>query len=124
MRSPLLSYMHGVVRNNGADIMAANAVEDHIHLRLALKPTHAPSELVKKIKANTSRWIHGTYPDLASFAWQGGFGAYSVSESATQGVIEYIQNQEQHHRRMPFAEEVRLFLEKHGIPYDPDHYLD
>lgn len=124
MREDFFSYARGVVRNEGANVLAINAVEDHVHILLAVKPTHTPSDLVGKIKANSSRWIHGTYADLGDFAWQSGFGVFSVSESATKDVATYIDNQERHHGRMPFAEELRLFLEKHGVEYDPEHYLD
>jgi REP element-mobilizing transposase RayT len=124
MRGDLLACVRGIVRNEGAQTLAANAVEDHVHLLLAVKPVQAASDLVRKIKTNTSRWIHATYPDLRDFAWQSGFGVFSVSESAVRDVAAYIRDQERHHRRMPFAEELRLFLEKHGIEYDPRHYID
>jgi len=124
MRGDLLGYLHGIVRNEGAQMLAANAVEDHVHLLLAVKPVHASSDLVRKIKTNSSRWIHDTYADLHDFAWQSGFGVFSVSESAKDDVGAYIREQERHHRRLPFAEELRLFLEKHGVDYEPEHYLD
>ena len=124
MRGDLLACVRGIVRNEGAQTLAANAVEDHVHLLLAVKSVQAASDLVRKIKTNTSRWTHATYPDLRDFAWQSGFGVFSVSESAVRDVAAYIRDQERHHRRMPFAEELRLFLEKHGIEYDPRHYID
>lgn len=80
--------------------------------------------MVRKIKTNSSRWVHDTYTDLRDFAWQSGFGVFSVSESAMGDVVAYIRDQARHHRRMPFAEELRLFLDKHGVDYDPGHYLD
>ena len=95
-----------------------------MHLLLNTKPIHAPSDLLKKIKANSSRWIHQTYPHLHDFAWQSGFGVFSVSESAVSDVAAYIQRQAEHHGCMTFAEELRLFLERHGVDYDPEHYLD
>lgn len=64
MRGELLAFLHGIARNEGAQVLAANAVEDHVHLLLAVKPVHAPSDLVRKIKTNSSRWIHDTYADL------------------------------------------------------------
>jgi len=124
MRGELLGYIRGVARNLDAQLLEANAVDDHMHVLLSLRPTHAPSDIVRKIKANSSRWVRETYPDLQDFAWQSGFSAFSVSESALHGVIAYIQNQEQHHKRMPFAQELRVLLDKHGVQYDPEHYLD
>jgi REP element-mobilizing transposase RayT len=124
MRGDLLGYLHGIARNEGVHILSAGAVEDHVHMLLVVKPAHAPSEVVKTLKANSSRWIHETYADLGDFAWQSGFGVFSVSESATGSVITYIDRQEEHHRRVPFEQELRLFLEKHGVEHDPEHYLD
>ena len=69
MRGDLLAYVHGIVRNEAAQVLAANAVDDHVHLLLAVKPVHAPSGLVRKIKTNSSRWVHVTYADLHDFAW-------------------------------------------------------
>ena len=91
---------------------------------LLVKPAHAPSDLVRKIKTNSSRWIYDTYANLIDFAWQNGFGVFSVSASAKDDAAAYIRDQKRHHRRMPFAEELRLFLEKHEIEHDPEHYLD
>jgi len=124
MRSDLLGYIHGIAQNEGFQLIKSNAVDDHIHLLLRTKPIHAPSDIARKIKTNSSRWIHETYPDLRDFSWQNGFGVFSVSESAVKDVVAYIETQEQHHRRMPFAEEYRLFLEKHKVEYDREHYLD
>jgi putative transposase len=124
MRRDMLEYLHGIARHEGVGLLAANAVEDHVHLLLAVKPVHAPSALVRTIKTNSSRWIHETYADLDDFGWQSGFGVFSVSESAVADVVAYIRDQERHHRRMPFAQELQLFLERHGVEYDPEHFLD
>jgi len=124
MRADLLGYMQGIARNEGVHVLKANAIEDHVHMLLATKPIHAPADVVRTIKTNSSSWIHKTYPDLRDFEWQSGFGVFSVSESASGDVSAYIESQERHHRRIPFAEEFRLFLEKHGVEYDPNHYLD
>jgi len=91
---------------------------------MSLKPTRAPAQLIRDLKANSSRWIHETFPLLHDFSWQSGYGIFSVSESAMPDVIAYIDRQEEHHRRVPFAEEYRRFLERHGVKYDPKHYLD
>jgi len=124
VRDALLHYVHGVARNVGVEIVRANAVGDHVHMLLVVKPAVAVSDVVRAIKANASRWIHETYADLGDFAWQSGFGVFSVSESAVAEVVAYIGGQEEHHRRVPFAEELRRFLDRHGVAYDPAHYLD
>jgi putative transposase len=124
MRADLLAHLSEIARGDGVEVIKGNAVDDHVHLLLRIKPVHAPSDVVRKLKAASSWWIHDTYPNLRRFAWQSGFGMFSVSESAVPSVVEYIEKQEEHHRRMPFAEELRLLLERHGIEYDPGHYLD
>jgi len=124
MRSRLLDYMTGIASQERVRVLAANAVEDHLHMLVALPPVCPLSGFVRVLKANSSRWIHETFPDLREFAWQGGYGAFSVSQSAIPEVSSYIRQQGEHHRRMPFAEELRHFLERNQIPYDPEHYLD
>jgi REP element-mobilizing transposase RayT len=124
MRGQLLNYMAGVAQKEGVQVRASGGVDDHVHLLLALKPIHSPSEVTKKIKANSSRWVHGKYKDLSDFGWQAGFSVFSVSQSAEARVIDYIRNQEKHHRRIPFAQELKQFLDKHEISYDPNHFLD
>ena len=124
MRKDLLNYIQGIAHNEGANILESNAVEDHLHLLIAVKPIQAPSDLIRIIKTNSSRWIHGNYKNLKDFSWQSGFGVFSVSESAVKKVSEYIKNQEKHHRRIPFQEELKRFLEKHKVKYDSNHYLD
>ena len=74
------------------------------------------------VKGGSSKWIHETYPDLSAFGWQKMYAAFSVSHSRRQAVIRYIQNQEQHHRRKGFKEELIEFLNAHGIEYD-ERYL-
>jgi len=124
MREKLLAYFQGIARNEGVIILKANAVDDHVHMLIEIKPGQSPSEVVRKLKANSSKWIHETYPNLKGFAWQSGYSVFSVSLSAVPGVVKYIENQEEHHRRLPFAEELKRFIERHQIRFNPDHYLD
>ncbi len=124
MRDDLYGYVYGIGRNLGIRVIKAGGVDDHVHLLLSAKPIHAPADIVRDLKANSSKWIHETYPRLQDFAWQSGYGIFSVSESAVPEVVAYIEGQEEHHRRIPFAEEFKRFLERHGIEYDPEHYLD
>ena len=124
MREDLTAYLSGICRTDGVQTIAANAVEDHVHILLRTRPVHAPADVVKKLKANSSRWIHDSYPELRDFAWQSGYGVFSVSESAVPEVVDYIEKQEEHHRRVPFAEEFARFLARHGIEYDRERYLD
>jgi putative transposase len=115
MQPKLWSYMAGIARNHDFLVLANGGMEDHVHLLLQLPPTLALAKAVALIKANSSRWIgeHGM-----RFAWQEGYGAFSVSAS-NRGVVEkYIANQEKHHRRMTFEREFLGLLKKHGIEFD------
>ena len=124
MRTKLLAYIKGIARQKDIDILALNAVEDHAHVLITLTPSQKASEIVQALKGNTSKWIHETYPDLHEFAWQRGYGIFSVSASNVAAVERYIAEQEAHHYRISWAEEYRIFLEKHGIVFDPEHFLD
>ncbi|MBT3193979.1 MAG: hypothetical protein HN341_15650 [Verrucomicrobia bacterium] len=83
VRGDLVGYLHGSVGKEGAEILSANTVDDHVHLLLGMKPAPAPSDLVRKIKTNSSRWIHGRYPDVRGFAWRSGFGIFHGSAPVT-----------------------------------------
>jgi REP element-mobilizing transposase RayT len=95
---------------------------DHVHLLVSVSKERALSDLLRTLKANSSRWIHETYPDRRGFAWQAGYGAFSVSNSGLDPVRGYIASQAEHHRRHTFQEEFVLFLQRHGIAFD-ERYL-
>jgi REP element-mobilizing transposase RayT len=122
MRPRLLDMLSGILTNIGVQTIEANAVDDHAHALIRIKPSHAPSDVLMKLKSNSSRWIHDTFPQLRLFQWQGGFSAFSVSASQVAEVAKYIRDQEKHHRRISYEEELRRFLEKHGIDFDPRHF--
>jgi REP element-mobilizing transposase RayT len=121
LRPRLWPYMGGIIRELNGTAIIITGVADHIHLLLALNPTTAPSDVMRILKSNSSKWIHETFPHLKSFAWQTGYGAFSVSESNVAAVERYIANQEEHHRSMTFQEEFVAFLKRHGISYDPKY---
>jgi len=124
MRPELFRYVCGIAEGEGCRICAINGIDEHVHILLTLKPTMSVSELMRKLKTNSSKWIHEKFPALLGFQWQSGFSVFSVSESVCDQVTEYIRKQSEHHHRIPFAEELRLLLEKNGIKYDPEHFLD
>ncbi len=115
-RSDLWAYMAGIVRNLEGKALAINGTRDHVHLLLSLSPTQAIADVVRVVKANSSRWVN--QDRRRNFAWQSGYGAFSVSLSAAPEVIRYIARQAEHHRRMRFREELVAFLKKHEIEYD------
>jgi len=116
MQPKLWSYMAGIGRNHGFLVLANGGIEDHAHLLIQLPPQLALAKAISLVKANSSRWMseHGM-----RFAWQEGYGAFSVSASSLERVKSYIANQERHHRKMTFEEEFIGFLRKHRIEFDP-----
>jgi REP element-mobilizing transposase RayT len=114
----LFSYMGGIAAETNQKALLINGTCDHVHGLFALKPTIAPSDFVRVLKANSSRWVHETWTNRADFNWQTGFGAFSVSRSGMDDVKQYIAKQEEHHRRITFQEEFVAFLKRHEIEYD------
>jgi REP element-mobilizing transposase RayT len=119
MRSRLFEYLGGAVRDEGGTALTINGVADHLHLLVRLRQDKAVSAVVGAIKANSSGWIHRTFSGYAAFAWQVGYGAFTVSASQTGKVRRYIENQEEHHRVRTFQEEFLAFLKANEIEYDP-----
>jgi putative transposase len=124
VRDELYRYMCGVARTHNAQIIRINGTADHVHLRLRVKPVAAVSKVIGAIKASSSKWLSETFPAMRAFEWQAGYSSFTVSESVTGHVKEYIAAQQEHHRRRTFAEELRAFLDAHGVEYDAAHYVD
>jgi putative transposase len=121
LRDRLFPYIGGIFRELGASVCAINGTADHVHILASLPPDKAISEIMRLVKTNSSRWVHQTFDDYKEFAWQIGYGGFSVSESGRQDVCNYIAAQEQHHKKMTFEEEFLAFLKKHGVQYDPNY---
>ncbi|HBM17578.1 MAG TPA: IS200/IS605 family transposase [Lentisphaeria bacterium] len=115
MRPELFSYICGIAKNIDCYISKIGGVEDHIHILVKIPPNISASDVVMKLKANSSKWIHEKYPTLHDFAWQPGFSCFSVSESAKANVQRYIELQEEHHKRIPLGHELKMFYEKNKI---------
>jgi hypothetical protein len=112
--------MGGCLKRLDAFPQEIGGVGDHVHLLIGIKPVHAIADLVKEAKRLSTKWIRDS--KRIQFAWQEGYGAFSVSKSAVLSVRKYIQEQEKHHQKRTFQEEYREFLEKHGIDFD-ERYL-
>lgn len=104
--------------------MVINGMPDHLHLLLGLKPDANLSDLIRDVKANSSKWINDNKWVQGKFEWQNGFGAFSVGQSQTPSVIQYILNQEAHHRRKSFKDEYISFLEAYQIDYKPQYIFE
>lgn len=101
------AYLAEMLRNHGCETLIVGGVEDHTHALFALSRTLPIAGVVKEIKRTSSAWIAGTSRKLSKFYWQGGYAAFSVSQSNLSEVIRYIENQEEHHRRVTFQDEYR-----------------
>jgi putative transposase len=114
-------YMAGIARNHGFEAIKIGGVEDHVHVLLLLPPNIPLSKAVQMLKGSTSKHLNETKSGGGNFAWQEGYGAFSVSASQTPGVVEYIENQAKHHARRSFEEEFLEFLKKYSVDYNPKY---
>jgi putative transposase len=121
IRERLWPYLGGIARENHIKAIAIGGTADHAHMLLSLPATIALSKAMQLLKGNSSKWLRDTFPQLRSqgFAWQEGFGAFSIGISGTEDTVQYIQTQEEHHRKKSFREEFESFLKKHGCDFKP-----
>ena len=99
--------------------LAVGGTANHAHVLLAIPATIAIAKAMQLIKAGSSTWLRSTFPTKREFAWQEGYGAFSVSASRVEETTRYIERQAEHHRTLSFEDEFREFLERHGVKYDP-----
>jgi REP element-mobilizing transposase RayT len=114
--------MGGIAKQNKMVALAVGGTENHSHLLISIPATQSPSKAIQLIKAGSSKWIHDEFPAMKDFSWQTGYSAFSVSPRRVQTVIEYINNQEEHHRSRTFEEEYLAFLKSNGFEFD-EKYL-
>lgn len=117
-KDELYKYITGIIQGHGHKLLAINGMPDHLHIFFGMRPTQSLSDLMQDIKGSSSKWINQKKFIKDKFEWQEGYGAFSYSKSQVTRVIAYVQNQEMHHRKIPFAEEYRNFLEKFMVEYD------
>ena len=118
LESRLWPYVGGIARQNDMKALAVGGVSDHLHVLVSLPATLSVAKAIQLIKGGSSKWIHDEFPEHRTFAWQDGYGAFSVSASQIEAVTAYIHNQKEHHRRKTFQDEFLEFLDKHGVEYD------
>ena len=124
IRQRVYDYMGGTLREKGGVLIAANGTDDHVHLLLGLDQTKAIADAVQEVKANTSRWLHQTFREYKDFAWQRGYGAFTVSVSQQEKVEAYLARQHAHHKKATFREEFIQILQAHKVEHDEEYLWD
>lgn len=123
-KEDLYKYISGVVTNKNQKLMVINGRPDHIHLLVGMKPDYKLSDLIRDVKANSSRFINEQKWVSGKFEWQEGFGAFTLGHSQIDVIVKYIKNQEEHHRARTFQEEYIEFLKKYEIEYKPEYIFE
>jgi len=118
LQNRLWAYMGGIARENQMKALSIGGMQDHVHMLLSLPGTLPVAKAVQLIKGCSSKWVHDTFVDFRKFAWQEGYGAFSVNASLLEKTIRYIDRQPQHHKQKTFQEEYIEFLKRHQIDYD------
>lgn len=123
-RNQLHAYITGVLQNHDSQLIEINSVRDHIHILFVQSKNHAPAKIVEQVNTASSIWIKTLDPWYGDFAWQGGYGEFSVSPTHVEPVREYIRNQPEHHKQEDFQTEYRRFCEKNSKPLDERYAWD
>jgi REP element-mobilizing transposase RayT len=124
LREELHRYLGGILSNLDCQPIIVGGVEDHVHLLCALSRTCSVAEMVKEVKRGSSLWIKTKNADLPDFAWQSGYGIFSLGFSQAEAVRDYIAGQEEHHRKISFQDEFRQLLKRYEIEFDERYVWD
>jgi len=119
----LYEYIGGILRGKKGHLIQIGGVEDHIHILAALAPSFAVSDIIRDVKANSSKWIREE-GIVEEFEWQKGYGAFTVSYDRVDAIRKYIQNQKEHHRTKTFQEEYVSFLKRHDIEFQEEYLFE
>ena len=123
-QAELYRYIAGIVRNKGHKLIQINGMPDHIHILIGLRPMESISGLAKSIKQESTKWINSKNFLAYRFSWQGGFGAFSCSKRELKSLIEYIQNQKEHHQIKSFRKEYKELLSEAEIDYEEKYIFN
>lgn len=118
----LYQYIGGIIRNANGILLECGGMPDHIHLAIKLKTDSTVSDMLRQIKGSSSKWLNERLENRERFGWQDGYGAFTISESQLNHVINYIRGQEEHHRKKTFQEEYLDFLKLNNVEFD-ERYL-
>ena len=124
VRDPLHRYVATVLGNLGCHALLVNSVEDHVHVLFELARTVAVSTIVEQAKKSSSKWLKTQPGIVGDFAWQSGYGVFSIGSSQVEAVRNYVAGQREHHRTRTFQEELRTLLEKQGVQFDERYVWD
>jgi len=124
IRGELHAYLSGILRAHESPALMINTEPDHAHILFSLSKKRALADVVEEVKKGSSKWIKSRGPAYTGFYWQGGYGAFAVSESHREEVIRYIAHQREHHRQTTFMEELRTLFTLNGIVYDERYLWD
>ena len=117
-KDELYKYITGIIQSHNHKLLAINGMPDHLHIFFGMRPTQSLSDLMQDVKGSSSKWINEKKFIKEKFEWQEEFGAFSYNKSQVSKVIEYVQNQEAHHRKTTFLDEYKMFLKKFEVDYD------
>ena len=121
-KKDLFAYMGSIIKDNGSIPIIINGMSDHVHILCVMSKNIALAKLTEEIKRHSSRWIKTKGKQYEQFAWQGGYSGFSVSQSLHDKTKHYIENQEEHHKKMSFREELIAFFVEYGVEYN-EQYL-
>lgn len=119
----LYKYITGIIQNNNHKVLQINGMPDHIHILFGMRPTQALSDLMKQVKQDSSKWINNKGYVNGKFSWQAGYGAFSYSKAEVPNVINYIKNQEKHHKSINFQDEYLRLLKEFNVEFNERYIL-
>jgi hypothetical protein len=120
----IFAYIGGIIKELGGIPFIVGGMPDHVHLLITLPKNMTLVDLARITKAKSSRWIKTISSDYCTFAWQDGYGAFSVSPSILEKTVDYIKNQERHHQKKSYQDEYKAFLEAYKLPYDEKYIFN
>lgn len=124
VRDELYAYIGGIIRDERGYLLQIGGMPDHIHILAGFSPAVAVSDMLRQIKAGSSKWLNERQDMIDRFEWQTGYGAFTVSQSQVEAVRRYIQRQEEHHRARSFKDEYMALLKRHGIAFEERFLFD
>jgi putative transposase len=124
IRKEMYKYIASILHTYNSSAIAIGGTKDHIHILMQLNKNNMLTKIIAEIKKSSTKWVKNKYKQFAEFHWQNGYGAFSVSHSNIDRVCGYIRNQEKHHKKFSFQDELRKLFQELGINYDERYLWD